>query len=314
MAMPIGDLPPPHPPDILAPPPPPASMHGGGLPPPPTPRTASPLPPVSVLSAPPPPGSVIDPAPPGSIPKLSLSHPQDTKAPGPKGFQIHVADGTPKVGGKPVVKPGKTGAVLKKRPTLTPIAKAGIGVLVLAVTVGAFFSYRIFFPAPSPVVPIKAPPIAKPVHPADSSGDLMSKVATAPGRLINSGQNAIAAKRAAEQAKLDALTNGLEEPTPTPVKGAAELAQANLTKDVKVNNTPIVAVPSASAEFKAFVANASIGGVFQGKPAKALINGRITREGQLIDSELGVVFDHIDADSKVIYFKDVGGAVVSKSY
>ena len=76
----------------------------------------------------------------------------------------------------------------------------------------------------------------------------------------------------------------------------------------------VVSVPSASAEFKAFVANASIGGVFQGKPAKALINGRITREGQLIDSELGVVFDHIDADSKVIYFKDVGGAVVSKSY
>jgi hypothetical protein len=92
------------------------------------------------------------------------------------------------------------------------------------------------------------------------------------------------------------------------------MEKAKLTKDVEVNNAPIVAAASASTEFRAFVANASIGGVFQGKPSKALINGKVTREGQMVDSELGIAFDRIDADKKVIYFKDATGAEVSKNY
>jgi hypothetical protein len=269
---------------------------------------------VSVLAAPPPLGSSVEPpAPPGAIPKLSLSTPHEAKPPAPKGLQIRVAESAPKPGGKPPAKAPKPGAVLRKRPTLSPVQKAGIAVLVLAFAVGGLFTYRIFFPAPAPVVPIKAPPIAKPVHvePKPSAADIAAKVASAPGKLIDSGQNAIDARRQAEQAKVDALANGEEAPTPTPV---AVMEKAKLTKDVEVNNAPIVAAASASTEFRAFVANASIGGVFQGKPSKALINGKVTREGQMVDSELGIAFDRIDADKKVIYFKDATGAEVSKNY
>src|SRR5208283_1302874 len=131
-----------------------------------------------------------------------------------------------------------------------------------------------------PVVPIKAPPIAKPAHaePKPSTADIVSKVANAPGKLIDSGQNAIEAKRQAEQAKIDAIANGEEAPTPTPV---AVMEKAKISKDVEVNNAPIVAATSASPEFRSVVANASIGGGFQGKPSKALINGKVTREGQV---------------------------------
>lgn len=313
---PPGASAPPFPSSAPPPPPPvaPPSIAGMGLPPPPPPsggRPTSALPPVSVLAAPPPPGSAIEPpGPPGAVPKLSLSTSHEAKPPGPKGLQIRVAESQPKPGAKPPVKVPKPGAVLKKRPTLSPVQKAGIAVLVLAFGVGGIFSYRIFFPAPAPVVPIKSPPIAKPV-PKPSAADIAAKAASAPAKLIDTGQGAIEAKRQAEQAKVDALASGEEAPTPTP---AAVMEKAKLSKDVEVNNAPIVAAAAASPEFRAFVANASIDGVFQGRPPKALINGKVTRQGQVVDSELGIIFDRIDADKKVIYFKDAGGAEVSKNY
>lgn len=326
----------PPPPDFMPPPPglpppPPPSMASpvspGDLPPPPPPgRSHGTLPPVSVLAAPPPVGGAMEaPPPPGAIPRLSLGTTSEAKAaPTAKGgLNIRVADSLGKPGGKPgvkppVVKPGKPGSVLRKRPALSPVMKAGIGVLVLGMAVGGFFFYRVFFPAPSPVVKIKSPPIAKarPDEAKKSAADVIDKVTSAPGKLIDSGQNAILARRAAEQAKMDAIANGQEPPTPTPSPDVAQavMAQTSLSNDVKVNNTPIVAAPTASAAFRAFVGNASIGGVFQGTPSKALINNRIVREGQTVDSELGIVFDRIDVVKKNIYFKDATGAEVSKNY
>ena len=92
------------------------------------------------------------------------------------------------------------------------------------------------------------------------------------------------------------------------------LEKSQLATDVKVNNTRLDAAPAASADFRAFVANASIGGVFQGTPARALVNGVIVREGQVVSGALGIAFERIDAFKKVIYFKDSTGAEVSKSY
>jgi hypothetical protein len=253
------------------------------------------------------------------VPRLSLSTPHDRPA-GPKGLQIKVAESQPKIGGKPVVKPGKTASVLRKRPTLGVLAKVGIAALVVAVAVGGIFSYRIFFPAPSPSVAIKSPPIARPADVKQATSELLSKAAAAPAKAIESGQNAIAARRDAEQAKVDAIASGQEPPAPTPVPtpdGQATksvMAQSNISSDVKVNNTPIDTSPAASTAFQLFVANANIGGVFQGTPARALINGRIIKAGQVVDNELAIIFARIDADKKVIFFKDASGAEVSKEY
>jgi hypothetical protein len=243
------------------------------------------------------------------MPRLSLSTAQDQS--GTKGLHVGGTEGLPKVGGKPVAaKSGKTAPVLRKRPALGPVAKAGITVVVIAMGVGAFYSYRIFFPAPSPVMKIRLPPIGKPVAPSSvKQSEAPPKVVLPSGEVGEKGQ---------EQAKEDEGTPGREGPTPTPNPGAnvieTVMADSAISKDVKVSSTPIDAAMAASAAFRAFVASATIGGVYQGAPSRALINGTIVREGQIVDSALGIAFERIDPAKKVIYFKDYMGAVVSKNY
>jgi hypothetical protein len=200
--------------------------------------------------------------------------------------------------------------MLRRRSGIGLIAKAGIGVFVVAVAVGGIFTYRIFFPAPAAAVPVKSPLIPKPIHPADATKaatDLSTKSAT-PGKPVDAVADA------------DKADTTPAEAAPTPVattdSGGTQsvMVQSNIDSDVKVNNTQIDTSAAASPEFRDFVANANIGGVFQGTPARALINGRIVREGQVLDSVLGISFDRIDANKKVIYFKDATGAVVSKDY
>jgi hypothetical protein len=275
------------------------------------------------MAPPPPPGGAPEPpAAPGAIPRLSLSKPLEKAAAAPPtkpGLNIKVvAEPAIKVGSKPVVLPGKKGAVLRKRAALSPVMKAGVAVVVVAFAVGGIYSYRIFFPAPSRVVPIKSPPVVKPAPKKDvaaDAADTLSKMAAGPGKLIDKAQNAMANHRSGEQAKVDAAITGLEEPTPTPTPATVSvMADSQLTTDIKVNSTHLDAAPAASAEFRAFVANASIGGVFQGRPSRALVNGVIVREGQTVNAALGISFDRIDAVRKMIFFKDASGAEVSKSY
>jgi hypothetical protein len=276
------------------------------------------------MAPPPAPGGVPEAPPaPGSVPRLSIAPPVSAPPPptGKPALNIKVSAESPgKPGGKPIVKPGsvkpgkpgvkppKPGAVLGKRNALGPVAKVGIGVLAIAVVVGGIFSYRIFFPAETQQIVIKVPSAAK----------TAKEIADASAKLLADGQAAIANRRKAEQAKVDAALAGedVSAPTPTPANAATEsvMASANISSDVKVNSTHLDAAPAASAAFRTFVANASIGGVFQGSPARALINGSIVREGQTVDGVLGIEFERIDSDKKSIFFKDGTGAEVSKDY
>jgi hypothetical protein len=251
---------------------------------------------------------------------LSLGKGLEKPSPAPKaGLHIKVASDAPiKVGGKPVVKPGK-GSILRKRAALGPVAKAGVAIVVVAIAIGGVFSYRIFFPSPSRVVAIKLPPVAKSVAKTDvgaTAASLLKKVTAEPGKLIDKGQNVLTSHREEEQAKIDAAIAGQDAPTPTPtpVVSVSVMAVSQLATDVKVNSTHLDAAPAASADFRTFVASASIGGVFQGTPSRALVNGVIVREGQVVSNTLGIAFDRIDSEKKIIYFKDATGAEVSKSY
>jgi hypothetical protein len=78
--------------------------------------------------------------------------------------------------------------------------------------------------------------------------------------------------------------------------------------------TEVEVAAEASAAFRSFVANAKIGGVFQGNPPRALVNGRTTRAGETVDGGLGIMFDGIDAERKLIIFKDKSGATVARKY
>jgi hypothetical protein len=215
------------------------------------------------------------------------------------------------------VKPGKPASVLRKRPALTPIMKGGIAIAAIAALGGAFFAYRIFFEPPPPPPPIILQHVAPPPKPVVAAAPaaivVAAKVTPTPTKLVDND--------AVAQAKVDAAANGGEvTPTPPPdvTPGSpgttSVMAQASIGSDVKANITRLDTTSAASADFRAFVANANIGGVFQGTPSRALINGRIIREGQVVDDTLGISFERIDADKKVIYFKDATGAEVSRDY
>jgi hypothetical protein len=221
-------------------------------------------------------------------------------------IKVAAAESALKKGGKPPVKPGKGGpAILRKRAALGPVAKAGIAVAVVAMVIAGVFFYRIFFPAPSQVVSIKLQPIVR-VPKVDAAAELLKKA-----EADKLAEAALAAKRAEDQAKIDAAN--VPTPTPTPAVESV-MAQSDITSDVKVNSTHLDAAPAASAAFRTFVASASIGGVFQGTPSRALINGAIVREGQIVESSLAIQFERIDSDRKVIFFRDSTGAEVSKDY
>ena len=54
--------------------------------------------------------------------------------------------------------------------------------------------------------------------------------------------------------------------------------------------------------------------MFQGSPARALINGKVTRAGQTVDEELGITFNGLDVEHKLLLFSDRTGATTSKHY
>jgi len=62
------------------------------------------------------------------------------------------------------------------------------------------------------------------------------------------------------------------------------------------------------------VADAKVSGVYQGSPPRAFINGRLIRVGQLVEEGLGISFSGIDAENRMLLFKDRTGARVSKHY
>lgn len=157
--------------------------------------------------------------------------------------------------------------------------------------------------------------------------DTLNKLAHAPAAAINKAQDALAARRASGQTRVDAAAAGDDipdrpksapaaistpaKPAPPPVKAPATMAPVapGLAASVAVE-----AAPDASPAFRTFVANAKVSGVFQGAPARAMINGKLTRVGETADLSLGAIFHAVDPDRRQLIFKDRSGATVSRKY
>ncbi len=88
----------------------------------------------------------------------------------------------------------------------------------------------------------------------------------------------------------------------------------DLAPGVTVTTEGVQAEVEASQSFRTFVADAKVSGVFQGTPARAFINGRLVRAGEVVDSSLGIRFDSVDVENRNIVFKDTSGAKVSRRY
>lgn len=158
--------------------------------------------------------------------------------------------------------------------------------------------------------------------------EALNKLAQMPGNAIDKAQDALAARRASGQDRVDAAAVGEDlpgksfgVPPAAPIKPAAPPPKAPPPATAVTTvapglaaTMPVEAAPDATPEFRAFVTNARISGIFQGNPARAVINGKLSRAGEVVDSGLGITFEGLDAGRKSLVFKDRNGATVSRRF
>ena len=167
---------------------------------------------------------------------------------------------------------------------------------------------------------------------APTPSETLNALAAAPGKMISDAQNVIAARRSGEQGRVDGSVNGddaggqraLRTPLPGELGGArASSPSGTLLGKVAAMitvapgvtaMTEIRASAGASEAFRSFVAEAKVTGVNQATPPVAFVNGRLIRVDQLVDEGLSITFSGVDAENRLLLFKDRGGAVVSKRY
>lgn len=158
--------------------------------------------------------------------------------------------------------------------------------------------------------------------------------AGATGSSLESAKTALADQRVAKEAPLESILNnddkGLVAPKET--KGVSEAVSAPLASPVKNNNpdagkdypsraavlttvspSPVTA-PLPNSRFVRYAEALVVSGVFQGEPARALVDGRIIRTGDLIEPMLAVTFIGVDTTARQLILEDKSGAQVRVRY
>lgn len=164
-----------------------------------------------------------------------------------------------------------------------------------------------------------------PANAGPTPSDTLNKLAHAPAAAIDKAQEALAARRASGQTRIDAALTGEEVPDKTNAAKSAVVAKPKpAVPPPPATMTPVTpglaasvqleAGVDASPEFRTFVANARVSGVFQGAPPRAMINGKLTRAGETTDPTLGVIFEGVDTEKKQLIFRDRAGAVIFRRY
>ncbi|MCX6951950.1 MAG: hypothetical protein NTV51_07265 [Verrucomicrobia bacterium] len=334
---------PPAPGAIAAPPPPPPPVTAPKFPPPPGLAKSAPPPPPPPVSGlpppPPPPGVEGAPKLPPPFPVVAAPSTGKTTPPIP---HIAAASEAPEEEQRPVLprKPDKA------RSFKTVVAIGGVAA-VLVLGAGGYFAWTMFLSSPPPPPPVvarpkpaapAAGPAAAPAAPGASSiankaaapltpSDTLNNLAHAPVNAVNKAKTAVEARRPGDQAAAEVIGAGQDSPDKRPgaaapgadaAKGPAAKANvsasASLSPGVSATTSDVDAVAEASPAFRTFVANAKITGVIGGNPPRMILNGRLARGGDLVDPGLGVTFDGIDADRKLLLFKDKSGAIVTRKF
>lgn len=167
-------------------------------------------------------------------------------------------------------------------------------------------------PPGRPSLPVAAPPSppagAPAVPPAErtSVAPLLGALACVVGAALFYTQ-VLRPRRVAREAAAAAATSASPAPLATvpgdvPPAGAAA-APAVLER----------ADPGASPEFRARVLALRLSGVFAGEPARAMIDGRLVRAGEVIDERLGLRFDGLEPGRR-LRFRDASGSAVVRKY
>lgn len=72
--------------------------------------------------------------------------------------------------------------------------------------------------------------------------------------------------------------------------------------------------PPPSDAFRAFVVHLRVSGVFQGEPARALLNGKMCRVGDIVDPGMEIKLVRIEPATKQLVFQDMTGATMPRRY
>ncbi len=213
--------------------------------------------------------------------------------------------------------------------------------LVLAAVLAYVIYRQTRTPASSPPSAVASRPAASiaAAHPAIAATEkpkagptpsaTLNRIAETPGHLVGQAQAVVKAQRENEPVRVNAPAAGEETPgrpppaTPSPSTLTRAPAATSVTTTSTLQVAPGITATlnendevagSTNPVLREWAANARINGVFQGSPARALINGHTVRAGQVVDEDLGIVFDHIDAGTKTIVFRDRSGAKVARRY
>ena len=219
-------------------------------------------------------------------------------------------------------------------------------VALLFVATGLFgvVAYNLWFaeePAPEPVVVKRTPPSvpastdgqATPATEASSSPSVAAETPqpavetpkpagpvvvanpqSVPGQLITQAQNAVSAHDAAMTQPANEVLNAAALPVPSNATPATVVPDPVEMKPVPAPEPVAAPRPEPGANFKAFVVNLKINGVFQGENARAMLNGKMYRLGEVVDPKLGIVFLRLEPEDKRIVFEDSKGAIMSRRY
>jgi hypothetical protein len=214
-------------------------------------------------------------------------------------------------------------------------AKLLIALLFVAAGLFGVFAYNLWFaqdPAPRPIaVKTPAAPTAEEstdspgTAPVGESASTASGEAAKPptpvvienpqsfaGQAIARAQNAVAAH---DTAHVERVNEALAAAGTAP---SAAIAPAPVEmKSVPAAEPPArtsASRPEPGPGFKTYVVNLKVNGVFQGENARAMLNGKMYRLGEVVDSKLGIVFLRLEPEDKRIVFEDAKGAIMSRRY
>lgn len=176
---------------------------------------------------------------------------------------------------------------------------------------------------------------------ADGLREKLGEAAKLPGKAVEGAKGAVADAREKEQARIDAVAEGKEAPTEraigavSPAELEAKLKEANSSLATEPPSTPVQTEtqsvtayagekpqapaeppppPQANARFVRYAEALRVSGVFQGSPARALVDGRLVRSGDVVEPNLGVSFVGVDAETKHLILQDGSGAQVRVKY
>jgi hypothetical protein len=164
-----------------------------------------------------------------------------------------------------------------------------------------------------PVVdPFSSP--AAPGSPKGAGGAAESSDGS-PQAVSSAAMLALAEKRAAIPQTSDLTPHTLPASRPTPQASVPDTPdEMKLPGEIIIAQASPAGAPRASAAFFFWVVKLNVSGITQSKPARLLLNGRLTYEGDEVNRPLGIVFAQLDPANKRLVFKDATGATVTRSY